>query len=588
MAKPVRTMIIVASTAMLAAAGGFLAARYVISPADQAAQTAPPAERPVTVPVAKKALTAQVVTRGDIAFIGAVPVKPPPGEGTQVITGKVPEVGSSVTEGMLLTEVSGRPLLVLGGTIPLYRNLVAGSTGPDVESVQKALSRLGFYQGPADGVYSAAVAEGVGKLYAERGYPAPQPSSEILSEVKSAQEAEKSTAAAVLEARRSRQLAAKPIPESQRIAAQNAVDEAAREVENAQNAPGPPNQQALDAANRAMAHASTVAQDAQARRDAAVTTRDQAIESGNPELIAAATRELEARDQELAHAQQGLAEAQHAVDAASQPGPPDQAAIDRAQGALQVAIATRNEALTGPDMAAANEAITAAEQAHARAADALGQAQAKAITPVSLSEIVVIAALPRRVSEVAVKTGSTVTDALLTVTGADLQITASVASDEIGLLSKDMPATLRAGNGKIIEAKIAEVKPPAKAGEAPSISIDPTGLTDEDAQQLAGTNVRVTIKVGATSGEVLVVPEAALYSDASGNPRVEVYQSDGSTRLQSVQTGLTAAGDVEVKPVSETGADLAPGKDTLDAGTLVIVGQSLAKPPAAAATSTGG
>ena len=114
-----------------------------------------------------------MVTRGDVNYSDPVQITIPAGSGTQVLTGRVPEAGAEVTEGMVLAEVSGRPVIVLGGALPSYRTLVPGSTGPDVKQLQEALARLGYSPGDADGVYDGEVATAVAALYAAVGYPAP-------------------------------------------------------------------------------------------------------------------------------------------------------------------------------------------------------------------------------------------------------------------------------------------------------------------------------------------------------------------------------------------------------------------------------
>jgi multidrug efflux pump subunit AcrA (membrane-fusion protein) len=79
----------------------------------------------------------------------------------------------------------------------------------------------------------------------------------------------------------------------------------------------------------------------------------------------------------------------------------------------------------------------------------------------------------------------------------------------------------------------------------------------------------VRIAVGATEGEVLSVPLAALTAGPGGESRIEVVESDpregkdAETRLVVVETGLAAKGAVEVTPV----------EGELDEGDLVVVGK---------------
>jgi multidrug efflux pump subunit AcrA (membrane-fusion protein) len=79
----------------------------------------------------------------------------------------------------------------------------------------------------------------------------------------------------------------------------------------------------------------------------------------------------------------------------------------------------------------------------------------------------------------------------------------------------------------------------------------------------------VSIPVGATEGDVLSVPLAALTAGPGGESRVEVVDGDprdgdrAETRLVTVETGLAADGAVEIRP---TGGDLGEGD-------LVVVGR---------------
>ncbi|MFP3468061.1 hypothetical protein SB754_21440, partial [Leifsonia sp. SIMBA_070] len=81
--------------------------------------------------------------------------------------------------------------------------------------------------------------------------------------------------------------------------------------------------------------------------------------------------------------------------------------------------------------------------------------------------------------------------------------------------------------------------------------------------------VRVSIAVGASDGEVLSVPYAALTAGPGGETRVEVAEGDprdgeaAATRLVVVRSGLATPGAVEVTPV----------EGELAEGDLVVVGK---------------
>jgi len=79
----------------------------------------------------------------------------------------------------------------------------------------------------------------------------------------------------------------------------------------------------------------------------------------------------------------------------------------------------------------------------------------------------------------------------------------------------------------------------------------------------------VKLAIGATEGDVLSVPLAALTAGPGGESRVEVVESDpregkdAKTRLVVVETGLAAKGAVEVTAVD----------GTLEERDLVVVGR---------------
>jgi multidrug efflux pump subunit AcrA (membrane-fusion protein) len=65
----------------------------------------------------------------------------------------------------------------------------------------------------------------------------------------------------------------------------------------------------------------------------------------------------------------------------------------------------------------------------------------------------------------------------------------------------------------------------------------------------AGQDVRLTVTARVTSGPVLAVPEAAIFSSANGATYVTVTGPAGTTRRVRVRAGVSAGGLVEVVPV---------------------------------------
>ena len=88
-------------------------------------------------------------------------------------------------------------------------------------------------------------------------------------------------------------------------------------------------------------------------------------------------------------------------------------------------------------------------------------------------------------------------------------------------------------------------------------------MSPEQVERLKGENVRVTIPVQSTAGEVLAVPLAALSAGPGGEARVEVQRSDGDVERVEVEVGLSAGGFAEVRTPD----------NSLKEGDQVVVGQ---------------
>jgi len=291
MVSPRRLILITTMCAVLAGVGGFVAASFVLSPAESAARTTPPPAGPISAPVTRTVLQSQVVTRGDVTYSDPVQVTVPAGSGTPVLTGRVPEAGAAVTEGMVLAEVSGRPVIVLGGPLPSYRSLTPGSNGPDVVQLQEALARLGYNPGEVDGQYDGEVAAAVAALFAAVGYSAPTASPEATAAVDAARDRVSSAEQQLADMTAALDEAGKGPSWSAQLAAEAAVTAAATALSQAKSATP------VDAA--AVRAAEDQLEIAQAQRDEALaepdTTRQQAaVDSAQEALDAARTAFAEA------------------------------------------------------------------------------------------------------------------------------------------------------------------------------------------------------------------------------------------------------------------------------------------------------
>lgn len=163
-------------------AGGtwVVAGQVMRSPAEITAATAAPEPSLVTAPVDERVLVANLIVRGTVRFEEPLVVRlrgAPAVDGEPVAT-HLPEVGDSVDSGDVLLQVSGRPVFLLEGRLPAYRDLRPGSTGDDVEQLQVALTELGYDTAGTDGVFGPGTQDAVRALYENAGHSAPGPTAE--------------------------------------------------------------------------------------------------------------------------------------------------------------------------------------------------------------------------------------------------------------------------------------------------------------------------------------------------------------------------------------------------------------------------
>ena len=232
-----RVLVSVAGVAVASLGVGVAAGSRISSPEDAAAKTAPPKASQITVPVAKKALSSKVVGRGDASFDGAVNIRVETSGLTTpaIVTGKVPAVGSTLTEGKALLEITGRPVIGLAGVLPMYRTLSPGSKGPDVLQLEQTLDRLGFDPGTVDDEYTLDTSAAVEQLYEEAGYDAPEPDERFTQAV---DQAKKQVDAAKNQLRQaqSQLKAAKAAKAKDTSVQQGAVDDAEENLADAEDA----------------------------------------------------------------------------------------------------------------------------------------------------------------------------------------------------------------------------------------------------------------------------------------------------------------------------------------------------------------
>lgn len=138
------------------------------SRADRSARVA------VTAAVERRPLESSIVVRASVEAADPVAVAAPPrseGQAASVVTAAPPATGTNVEAGRSVIEINGRPVLLLAMSVPLYRDIVPGTTGPDVASLQSELTRLGLdVSSDAAGQFGPATQTAVGGLFERAGY----------------------------------------------------------------------------------------------------------------------------------------------------------------------------------------------------------------------------------------------------------------------------------------------------------------------------------------------------------------------------------------------------------------------------------
>ncbi len=522
---------VVAATAVT-----WVVASRVQSPQQAASNAAPPEASWVTAVVERRVLTQTLITRGDVTPEVSASLRVPVSVvGDPVITDLAVAPGDEVIEGQRVIEVSGRPVFVLVGDVPVYRSLRPGMTGADVAQLQAALSRLGCPITDAAGVYGPDTKACVGTFYADAGYEALPSSETEAADLAAAGKAVSDAQAAVDAADALWRQAAEGVDGSALLAVQLGLESARRSYNDA-----------------VVAAADSVAQ-AEAELAAAQTELDRvrADPTATPADISAA---------ELKVGQQ-----QSAVETARRTGA---TAVANAADAVKLAEASLAEA-TNPDTTAEYIALGQALAARDTATAALDALQATTGPTVAQGEIVFMPALPARVRTTVTSlgaldttggTGGSTGGGIVELSGGALVVTMTLRADEIALARVGMPVEL-------LDEQSSTTYPATITNIADNATTGPDGTSGYQATitpdtplpaELTGTNLRVTINAASSDTETLVVPITAISSAADGTTTVAVLPAGSPEPIPvQVSTGISADGFVAIEPADP--ADLHDG-----------------------------
>lgn len=191
LARRRRVLLAVGIGAALLGVGGVIGAAFVKSPQQLAADTAPPAPTVTTAKVVSQVLTSAVQMRGVVypatqydvyptapatgSAAGSSPATGSGGASSPVYISRLDvAAGDTIRNGRQLAAIDGEPLFALSGSVPAWRDLTPGETGPDVRELQRALAALGYYDnGDTAGYFGSATEYAVSLYYEHLGYTPP-------------------------------------------------------------------------------------------------------------------------------------------------------------------------------------------------------------------------------------------------------------------------------------------------------------------------------------------------------------------------------------------------------------------------------
>ena len=562
-------------TIAVASVVAWVAGSKIESPADAAARTAPPTPSPIFVPVEKRVLESNVVTRGAARFGLPQPVSIAPSSlkpQSGLIT-TLPLRNAQFAEGAVLLTASGRPVFVLQGLVPSYRDLTPGTTGEDVRQLEQGLKRLGFDPGPVDGVYDQLTGSAVARWYQSKGQEPFGPTREQLASVRTL-EREWGDALKIEVAATAALLAATPTIESARATTELNIRAAAVELAT-RTAERKKMEQSLQSdAARAVEEerAKAAYANAAAEADLATQIADRAFIELDPRQPETARINANAKlEVARAAAHRTKIAGQLAVQAA------ERAAMSVADKLKQAEVvetsgrmAERSARLESEKLVRATldaqklaelDAKLASDRVQQIATD-LDRVRRKIGIQVPVDEVVFIRTLPVRVEEIKALVGGPATGTVMTVTDNQLSIDSSLTLEAAPLVKEGMPV--------VIDEQALGVK---ATGTVETIASNPgtRGVdgfhiyfevkVNSTTQKLDGTSVRLTIPIKSTKGAVIAVPNSAISLSADGTSRIQVKRNN-ALEFISVTPGLSADGYVEVIPTN--------GK--LEPGELVVVG----------------
>lgn len=535
-AKRVHVLYIVLATVAGVASGAWVAGSRIESPAEVAARTAAPTPSPILVPVEKRTLSSDIVTRGTVRFGLPQPISIAPSSlktGTGLIA-TLPVRNIQFEEGNVILSASGRPVFILQGQVPAYRDLVPGATGDDVHQLEQALERLGFRPGPVDGAYDQATSAAVAAWYKSKGWEPFGPTRDQLVNIRTLEREWGDATKAKMAAQTAVATAIQGVAAARATAEQNniaaALESAARaderrkliEVQGSGGSLSLENERAkADYADRAAA------------ADIAAQIADRALIVLDPRQPETARLAADAK-LELAQAARRKTnlEGKLAVQAVEREARLAEDRIKLAEAAVRTANLEGQRAvraaLDGQKLAEFDAKMTT-ERADQLAAE-LGLARHKLGFQVPADEVIFIRNLPVRVEEVTAAVGGAATGPIMSVTDNQLAIDSSLPLDAAPLVRPGMRVAIdEQALGIKASGRVEMVAASPGTRGVDGFHIYFEVRVDDTPIQLQGFSVRLTIPIESTKGAVIAVPVSAVSLAADGTSRVQLEKMGSSS-----------------------------------------------------------
>ena len=152
---------------------GLATAVFIETPPEVAAKSAAPAATVITAVARWQVLRNPITVQGTVRSARTVVVMARAPYATVTVTRLPVKAGDRVRPGRVVAEIDGRPILLLRGRLPAYRNLHEGDHGPDVTQLQRALGSLGYASFDPLGYFGPSTALALLLFYRHLGYDAP-------------------------------------------------------------------------------------------------------------------------------------------------------------------------------------------------------------------------------------------------------------------------------------------------------------------------------------------------------------------------------------------------------------------------------